>query len=234
MKKGVLLIASVIVMTAFILAACGSSENEKLPVSDDAYAEYVGTQFSGQDPWGGILTITVRSIVDGEMDWTFTDVFDNHTLYQEQGKTLIQDGKAEYSIQGKDVENENVSFSYEGTMELSEGQITFSFIKGSVTTSSSEGDSDARMAEALEGSGIANEVVLVKAADDSLTTYTVQEGDSIHSIAEKYGISTKELAILNQAVIIETAQAHGYQFDDVIEYAKYLFPGEVLQVPNKK
>ena len=233
MKKGVLFIASVIVIAAFILAACGNSKEEKLPVSDDAYAEYVGTQFSGQDPWGGILTITVRSIVDGEMDWTFTDVFDNHTLYQEQGKTLIQDGKADYSIQGKDVENENVSFSYEGTMELSDGQITFNFLKGAVTTSSSEGGSEARMAEALEGSGIANEVILVKAADDSLTTYTVQEGDSIHSIAEKYGISTKELAIINQTVIIETAQAHGHQFDDVIEYAKYLFPGEVLQVPNK-
>lgn len=233
MKKGVLFIASVIVIATFILAACGNSKEEKLPVSDSEYADYVGTQFSGQDPWGGILTITVRSIVDGEMDWTFTDVFDNHTLYQEQGKTLIQDGKTEYSIQGKDVENENVSFSYEGTMELSDGQITFSFLKGSVTTSSSEGGSDARMAEALEGSGIANEVILVKAADDSLTTYTVQEGDSIHSIAEKYGISTKELAIINQTVIIETAQAHGHQFDDVIEYAKYLFPGEVLQVPNK-
>ena len=104
---------------------------------------------------------------------------------------MIQDGKTEYSIQGKDVENENVSFSYEGTMELSEGQITFSFIKGSVTTSSSEGDSDARMAEALEGSGIANEVILVKAADDSLTSYTVQEGDSIHSIAESMGSQPK-------------------------------------------
>jgi len=233
MKKGVLFIASVIVISAFILAACGNSKEEKLPVSDSEYADYVGTQFSGQDPWGGNLTITVRSIVDGEMDWTFTDAFDNHTLYQKQGKTLIQDGKTEYSIQGKDVENENVSFSYEGTMELSDGQITFSFLKGSVTTSSSEGGSDARKAEALEGSGIANEVILVKAADDSLTTYTVQKGDSIHSIAEKYGISTKELAIINQTVIIETAQAHGHQFDDVIKYAKYLFPGEVLQVPNK-
>jgi len=67
MKKGVLFIASVIVIAAFILAACGNSKEGKLPVSDDAYAEYVGTQFSGQDPWGGILTITVRSIVDGHI-----------------------------------------------------------------------------------------------------------------------------------------------------------------------
>jgi hypothetical protein len=102
-----------------------------------------------------------------------------------------------------------------------DGQITFRFLKGAMTTSSSQGGSDARMAEALAESGISNEVVLIKAADDSLMTYTVQEGDSFHSIAKQYGITTKELAIINQTVIIETAQAQGHQFDDVIEYAKY-------------
>ena len=233
MKNKFLLVLSMIAIAAIVLAACGSSKDEKLPVSDDAYAEYVGAQFAGQDPWGGELTITVRSIVDGKMDWTFTDSFDDHTLYQEQAGTIIQDGRAEYSIQGKDAENKNVSFSYEGAMDLSDGQITFSFIKGSVTTKSSNGDSDDRIAEALKASGISNEVVLVKAADDSLTTYTVQQGDSIHSIAKQFGISTKELAILNQTVIIETAQAYGHQFDDVIEYAQYLFPGEELVVPKK-
>ena len=231
MKKRIVLIVSVIAMAALILAACGGAGSDKLPVSDAEYADYVGMQFSGQDPWGGDLTITVRSIVNGEMDWTFTDAFDDHTLYQEQSKTPIQDGTAEYHLEGKDVEDENVSFSYQGTMELRDGQITFRFLKGAVTTSSSEGGSDARMAEALEGSG--NEVVLKKAADDSMTTYTVQEGDSIHSIAEQFGITTKELAIINQTVIIETAKAHGHQYDDVIEYAKYLFPGEELQVPKK-
>ena len=233
MKSKYILVLSMIAMATMLLTACGSSKDEKLPVSDDTYAEYVGTQFAGQDPWGGELTITVRSIVDGKMDWTFTDSFDEHTLYEEQGGTAIQDGSVEYSIQGKDAENKNVSFSYEGTMELSEGQISFCFLKGSVTTKSPNGDSDARAAEALEASGISNKVVLVKTLDDSLTTYTVEQGDSIHSIAKKFGITTKELAILNQTVIIETAQAYGYQFDDVIEYAKYLFPGEELVVPKK-
>ena len=229
MKKRALWFGCILAAAAALLAACGGSGNETLPVSDAEYAEYVGSQFSGEDPWGGTLTITVRSIIDGKMDWTFTDTYEDHTLYQEQTETPVKDGAAEYEIQGKDVENDKDSFSYQGTMELRDGRIAFRFLKGSVTTSSPEGDSDARMAEALSS----NEVILEKAADDSLTTYTVQEGDSIHSIAKEYGISTKELAILNQTVIIETAQAHGHQYDDVIEYAKYLFPGEVLQVPKK-
>lgn len=230
MKKRLLIIISVIAIAAVALSACG---DEKLPVSDSEYLEYVGTQFSGQDPWGGNLTITVRTIINGEMDWTFTDSFDNHTLYQEQSKSKVENGKVEYSIEGKDAENKNVSFSYQGTLELKDGQITFSFINGAVTSSSSEGGSQARMAEALPDSGISSEVVLVKTADDSLMEYEVQPGDSIHSIAKEFGITTKELAIINQVVIIETAQQYGHQFDDVIEYAKYLFPGEVLLVPKK-
>ena len=234
MKKIVFLFTvCVAVISALLLTACGSSGKEKLPVSDTEYADYVGAQFSGQDPWGGDLAITIRSIVNGKMDWTFTDTFDDHTLYQEQSAASIQDGIAEYSIEGKDLENDGVSFSYQGSMELKDGQITFSFITGAVMTKSGEGGSSARIAEALKDSGLSNEVVLQKAADESMMTYIVQAGDSIHSIAKEFGISTKELAIINQTVIIETAKAHNHEFDDVIEYAKYLFPGEELLVPKK-
>lgn len=167
------------------------------------------------------------------MYWPFTDTFDEYTLYQEQSATPIEDGVAEYSLEGKDVENDNISFSYQGTIELKDGQITFSFLTGAVMTKSSEGGSSDRMAEALKDSGFQNDVVLQKAADESMTTYIVQEGDSIHSIAKEFGITTKELAIINQTVIIETAKAHGHEFDNVIEYTKYLFPGEELKVPKK-
>lgn len=233
MRKHFLLAAAIGMISALLLAACGNTGDEKLPVSDAAYADYAGYQFSGQDPWGGELTVTVRSIVSGKMDWTFTDTFEDHTLYQEQSGDPIREGNVEYRIEGKDVEHENISFSYEGSMELRDGQILFRFLKGAVSSAAAEGGSESRAAEALKDSGMQNEVVLKKTADDSLTSYTVKEGDSIHSIAKEFGLSTKELAIINQTVIIETAQAHGHQFDDVIQYAEYLFPGEVLLVPRK-
>ena len=216
-----------------MLLTCCTKAEESLPVSDSEYAGYVGAQFSGEDPWGGNLTVTVRSVVDGKMSWTFTDAFEDYTLFAELGETPVVDGVAEFDVQGKDVERDNVTFSYQGSMELKDGQLYFTFERGSMTTESSEGGSASRMAEALEGSGISSQVILAKAPDESLTAYTVKEGDSIHSIAEEYGISTRDLAIINQRVIIETAQSHGYEFDDVIKYAEYLFPGEVLLVPSK-
>lgn len=220
-------------LAACLLSACGAKSEESLPVSDSEYAEYAGSQFSGEDPWGGNLTITVQSIVDGQMSWTFADAFDDHTLYAELSGTSVADGVAKYDVEGKDAQGDDVTFSYQGTLEFQDGRVYLTFEHGSMTTTSSEGASDARMAEALEDSGISNKVVLEKAPDGSLVAYTVQEGDSIHSIAEEHGISTRDLAIINQTVIVETAKSHGYQFDDVIEYAEYLFPGEVLLVPSE-
>ena len=225
------LILCIVALGMMLLAACASGGNESLPVSDEEYMDYAGRQFSGEDPWGGKLTVTVRSIVDGRMEWTFTDMFDESTLYQLVEGTPVVDGTADFDIEGKDVENDNVTFAYQGDLELKDGAVLLTFASGSVMTESPEGGSSSRIAEALADSGLSNQVLLEE--DTSLDVYTVQSGDSIHSIAEAYGISTRELAIMNQTVIIETAKAYGYEFDDVIEYAKYLFPGEELKVPAK-
>lgn len=224
---------------ALALTACGNSApaagdaSEIQALTDETeYAEYAGYQFSGTDPWDGTLTVTVGSILDGKMDWTFTDAFEDHTLYQVQKETPLQNGKAEFDIQGKDAENQGISFTYQGTLELKDGQITVTFNSGAVTSESSEGGSSYHAAEALSDSGLSPQAVLSRTADGPYVSYTVKEGDSIHSIAEEHGISTKELCILNQIVIIETAKAHGLELTDVTEYAKYLYPGEELVVPN--
>ena len=224
-----------------LLAACGNSS----PAAEEAspaealtdeieYAEYAGYQFSGTDPWEGTLTITVRSILDGKMEWIFTDSFEDHTLYQVQKDTVLQNGKADFDIRGRDVENDDVSFAYQGTLELKDGDIVVAFDSGAVTGESPEGGASYHIAEALADSGLSNQAVLSRTVNGPYVSYTVQEGDSIHSIAEEHGISTKDLCILNQIVIIETAKAHGLEFDDVTEYAGYLYPGEELLVPNQR
>ena len=215
-----------------LLGAC-SPGTEKLAVSDPEYADYVGAWFRGNDPWGGKLTVMIKSIVDGKMEWTFTDAFDHSTLYQEIKETDVKDGAASFDVQGNDAENKKTAFRYQGTMELKDGAVTMTFESGEVKPGSSEDGSSVRTAEELAGAGVSNRITLEKPKDSELNTYTVQSGDSIHKIAKKFGLSAKDLAIVNQTVIIETAKEQGYQFDDVIEYANYLFPGEVLVIPAK-
>ena len=230
MKKIIAL--SLIFALAFclLLTAC-SAGGGKLPVSDPEYADYVGAWFRGETPWGGKLTVTIKSIVGGKMEWSLTDSFDNATLYQETEDTEVKSGAASFDVEGSAAEDKDTEFHYKGTMELKDGAVVMAFEYGEITKGSSEGASNVWDEKAMADAGVSNRVTLVKPDKSELNTYTVQSGDSLHIIAEKYGITTKELAIMNQTVIIETAKAHGYEFDDVIEYAKYLFVGEELVVP---
>lgn len=222
------------IMCGFYPAFASEGPSAVIPQMNDAsYAEYAGYIFSGKDPWEGMLTITVRSIQDGKMEWTFTDSFEDHTLFQVQEDTVLQNGKAGFDIRGTDVEHEYRSFSYQGDLELRDGKMIVTFRSGSVTEESPEGGSSYRFAQALSDSGVSDQVILEKVDEGPYTTYIVQAGDSIHSIAQEYGIPTKDLAILNQIVIMETAKSHGLKFDDVTEYVKYLYPGEKLLVPVK-
>ena len=208
-----------------------SSGGEDTP-GYSGYSVYSGYQFSGRDPWDGTLTVTITNMADGKMDWTFVDSYEDHTLFQVQKETAIQDMKAAFDIRGKDVQHEDISFAYQGSMELKDGKLAMTFDSGAVTDGASESASVLRDAASLSGSS--DQVVLDRTADGPYMTYIVQEGDSAHSIAKKYGISTKDLCILNQVVIIETAKARGYEFDDVTEYAKFLFPGMELLVPDNE
>lgn len=72
----------------------------------------------------------------------------------------------------------------------------------------------------------------LKAAAGSMEgTYIVKSGDTLHSIAGKFGTSTEALYIKNMLVIIKAANEHGVTFINPVKYAETLFPGTVLQVP---
>ena len=230
MKKPIVLKAVFALLLCFLMTAC-SSGRDRLAVSDPEYAEYVGAWFTGDDPWGGKLTVTIKSIVDGKMEWTFTDSFDSSTLYGEMKGTEVTNGLVPFVVQGRDAGERNTVFRYQGMMELKDGAVVMTFESGGVENRKSGDGSAVRTAEELAEAGSSGRIVLERPEDSEMTTYTVQPGDSLHSIAKRYGVSTKDLAIMNQTVIIETARANGYEFDDMIEYAKYLFPGEVLVVP---
>jgi hypothetical protein len=133
MKKKNILPIILAVALSLLITAC-SSEIEKLAVSDQEYADYAGAWFRGKDPWGGDLSVMIKSIVDGKMEWTFTDSFDQSTLYQEMKETVVQDHAASFDVQGNDAENRNTTFQYQGTMELKDGTVVMTFESGAVMT----------------------------------------------------------------------------------------------------
>ena len=62
--------------------------------------------------------------------------------------------------------------------------------------------------------------------------HVVKEGDTVWAIAEKYGCSVEKGFMANMETIINTAKSHGVKCDNEIDYANYIYPGEVLYVPN--
>ena len=63
-------------------------------------------------------------------------------------------------------------------------------------------------------------------------TYIVKKGDSLHSIAEQFGVTTASLAMLNAEVLISTARKYGKNPTNVLEFADYIFEGEELKIPG--
>ncbi len=128
--------------------------------SETDYSKYTNWEYTGEDPWGGDLSITLDRIENDTITWTFKDSFENSVLLQEDIETPIQDGTAAFSLQGKDTESDNTTFAYQGSFTLEDGKVTFTLDSGSVMIESPEGGSSARVAEALDVSAKENTVTL--------------------------------------------------------------------------
>ena len=131
------------------------------------YKDYIGYQFSGKDPWENELAVTIRTLENDKLTWTFTDVMGEGenaaTVYSELNSTF-EDGKCEFIISGS-TDQEGVVSSYEGTLTLKDGKVLITFDKGQLTTKSTEGDSSAYQVGALEEAN--KTVTLTKVVDPS-------------------------------------------------------------------
>ena len=145
MKKFSRMFSVVLGVFAFaILTGCGVKKD---------YKEYVGNQFAGKDPWGNGLTMTVRTIEDNKMTYTFTVLYgegeESKTAYKELSGELKDDAVA-FEFKGETTEDKNTTFDYSGTITLKDGKLVVKYEKGQLTINSAEGGSGSQMAEALD------------------------------------------------------------------------------------
>ena len=156
MKKifSILLVAVI----AVVLTGCAKK---------DDYKDYIGYQFSGKDPWGNELAVTIRTLEDDKLTWTYTDILGEDdeavTVYSEVSSTF-KDGSCEFMISGS-TDKEGVVSDYSGTLTLKDGKVTIKFIDGALTTKSSTGDSSAYQVGALEDAN--KTITLTKVVDNS-------------------------------------------------------------------
>ena len=173
MKKfSKLLIVALVFVFAFSLTGCKKDEKKEESKTENktetksAYADYIGYQFSGKDPWGNELAVTIRTLENDKLTWTYTDVVgegeSSLTLYSEL-TTDFKDGSTSFNAKGK--ADDNNTFDYKGTLTLKDGSLSITFTDGAVTTNSSEGGSSAYQVGPLEEAN--KTITLTKVVDNS-------------------------------------------------------------------
>ena len=167
MKKfNKLFVIGITLVVLFSLTAC-KKDNKKEEKTTSDYSEYVGYQFAGKDPWGSELAITVRSIENGKITWTYTDVLGTGesavTAYSEL-TTDFSDNTTSFTTSGKG-DKEGYTFEYAGTLTLNDGKLTVKLTNGSLTEESTEGGSAAYQVGPLDEN--AKTITLTKVVDNN-------------------------------------------------------------------
>ena len=140
-----------IISSTCLEKATGTILVEAVP---DAFAEYMGRQYSGEDPWGNPLSIDLISMEGGTVSFVYKSVIGEddylRTFLAESSGELI-DGVMPFHIAAAAEENEAAHLDYSGSITLTDGRLFVTYDAGAVTEESPEGGSAGYQAPALEG-----------------------------------------------------------------------------------
>ena len=115
-----------------------------------AAVKHDSRQYTGLDPWGNPLAITIDSITDGKMNWTYVEDFAGQTLVQSFENTELVDSQVAFHVEAAVQDAEYVTCDYSGMMTVEDDTLTVTFTAGEMTEVSTEGGSTAYHVEALE------------------------------------------------------------------------------------
>ncbi len=158
MKKKSIIVVAVVMILAVMLSACGAKAGP--------YDEYIGYQFVGSDPWGCPLGVTLRTLEDGKLEWTYSDVIgegEGAITVDAVSVDEFSDGEFSFHITGEVIENESMTFDYTGTVKLADGKVVITYEDGQIMEENPNGGSSSYHVGALEDE--AKTVTLEKAPE---------------------------------------------------------------------
>jgi hypothetical protein len=123
-------------------------------VKPAAYSEYIGKQYTGEDPWGNPLSITLNSMEGIEVSFTYESVIgadDYRRTFLATSSGDLNAGTVSFHISATATENEAMHLDYTGSLTLADGSLFVTYDAGSVVEESSEGGSAGYQALGLEG-----------------------------------------------------------------------------------
>jgi len=126
----------------------------RIEVKPAARGDYIGRRYTGEDPWGNPLSITLRSMEGNEVSFAYEAVigeggYTRTFLTESSGE--LHDGAIPFHIAAAAKESAAVRCDYSGSLTLKGGSLFVTYDAGSVTEESPEGGSAGYQALGLGG-----------------------------------------------------------------------------------
>lgn len=118
------------------------------------WSNYMGKQYTGKDPWGNPLSVTLKGMAGNEVSFAYESVigegeFTRTFLAESSGE--LTDGAIPFHVTATAKEYEAMHLDYSGRLTPKDGSLFVSYDTGSVVEESTEGGSAGYQALCLEG-----------------------------------------------------------------------------------
>lgn len=113
--------------SAFLALSEPETEPETQP---ETQPEYIGYQYAGTDPWGCQLSVTLRQVSGGNLEWTYTEILENGDMIYRELSTPYTNGYSEWYIEGNI--KDDMTYNYSGNLKLQGGGVEFTYTSGNI------------------------------------------------------------------------------------------------------
>ena len=149
--SGTVAAGSYLLRATCLKKATGTIQIEVKPAD---WSNYMGKQYTGQDPWGNRLSVTLKGITGNEVSFAYETVigegeYTRTFLTESSGEW--KDGTIPFHVTAAAKEYEAMHLDYSGRLTLKDGSLFVTYDAGSVMEESTEGGSAGYQALGLEG-----------------------------------------------------------------------------------
>lgn len=134
--------------------ATGTIQIEVEPGTSTAYSDFIGRQYTGNDPWGNPLSIILKLMDGDEISFEYKAVIgegEYMRTFLTESSGELKDGVIPFHISSTAKEYEAMHCDYTGSLTLRDGSLFVTYDAGSVVEESPEGGSAGYQALSLEG-----------------------------------------------------------------------------------
>ena len=175
------------------------------------WSNYMGKQYTGKDPWGNPLSVTLKGMAGNEVSFAYESVIgegEHARTFLAESSGERKDGAIPFHVTATAKEYAAMHLDYSGHLTLKDGSLFVTYNAGSVVEESTEGGSAGYQALGLEGEDKTVELRPYHSASenhgfapaDNATAQTEGQSGAAITATEAPAASTHRVEVADQSV----------------------------------